>query len=77
MGDAVGGVPAILPPVASDGVGAWVESLSGFYLPAGIKDVAAYVVVLLMPPFVAVEMRVGGVNSRAVLVPSKRMPAIL
>ena len=25
-----------------------VESLSGFYLPEGFKDVAAYVVVLLM-----------------------------
>jgi branched-chain amino acid transport system permease protein len=25
-----------------------VESLSGFYLPEGIKDVAAYIVVLIM-----------------------------
>jgi branched-chain amino acid transport system permease protein len=25
-----------------------VESLSGFYLPEGFKDIAAYVVVLLM-----------------------------
>ena len=33
---------------AAASVGAGVESLAGFYLPEGFKDVAAYVVVLLM-----------------------------
>ena len=44
----IGGFGSIPGAIAGGLIIGLVESLSGFYLPEGFKDVAAYVVVLLV-----------------------------